>query len=70
MRVATPSKNADQGQPDPPTSASVSPGDEPSSQLDLAQAAEVARAWVTEHPLAALGLAVATGFLVGRLVRR
>lgn len=31
---------------------------------------EQAREWVTTHPFAALGIAVATGFAVGRLVRR
>lgn len=33
------------------------------------QMGDQAREWVTTHPFAALGIAVATGFAVGRLVR-
>lgn len=54
-------------------------GDDPSSPL-FADAAhwrdqallrlEDARTWVRANPLPALGIAVATGFVVGRMVRR
>ncbi len=34
------------------------------------EAIETTRAWIVENPAAAIGIAVGTGFLVGRVVRR
>lgn len=31
---------------------------------------EVARSWIQQNPLPALGIALAAGFVVGRIVRR
>lgn len=31
---------------------------------------ELARSWIQQNPLPALGIALATGFVIGRIVRR
>ena len=49
-------------------------GPEGDSLADLkdraAERIELARSWIQENPLPALGIALATGFVIGRIVRR
>ncbi len=35
-----------------------------------AERIEVARSWIRQNPLPALGIALATGFVIGRIMRR
>ncbi len=53
----------------------VHPGPQEPSPLEVAreratEALAVSRAWIIANPAAALGIAVGTGFLIGRMVRR
>jgi len=50
---------------------SISPDEfEPSWQDVAQQQLAVVRTWVRQNPLPALGIALASGFVVGRMMRR
>ena len=71
MRVATEDTIQDdtEANPDHPTAERVDARPDVDTHK-LEQMSEQARAWVSEHPVAALGIALAAGFAVGRVVRR